>query len=406
MPFRGTRLAAGAAAGALWFAVAPAPVAVSSSPDQPTAWAHDAVLVASGAAATGGLAPAQAAQTAAAAVPADDAAAPGGAVGWALAPADGDYGGHRPNYSYNMSAPGEVVDGIVLESRADTTLTLKVYAADGYTTADGLLDLRTAAETPEDAGGWIVFGAPDASGASGVLDESGESASPGESSAGGAAALDMAAVLVELPPGGSVTVPFAVRTPADATPGDHAAGIVTSLVEESGAAAVQVDRRLALRMYINVAGELTPRLTVGDLRIKAETSANPFASGRVKVSYTLTNTGNARVVPTEVVRVTGPAGIVYSAGEATVLPEVLPGSHLAREVTVLGVFALFTTTVEVEVNGLAVGVGAEGAAAAAQGTATVWMTPWLALAVLAVLAVGAVAIPLARARRRRSREAV
>jgi hypothetical protein len=309
-------------------------------------------------------------------------------------------GNNRPHYDY-LSAAGRVIeDGIVIESRASSPLRLKVYAADGYTTPDGLLDLRPAAEPPTDAGAWISFGTP----AAGDLDMaggvgSGDGGGPGLGPAD-AAWPGLAFVEVTLEPSSSVTVPFRWTIPADAPPGDHAAGIVTSLVEDRAEASVQVDRRLALRAYINIDGDLNPALTVSDLRVEAASSSNPFTSGRLRIAYTLANTGSARLVPTERIAVAGPFGWGgREAGAGQVLPEILPGSHLTREVTVAGVFPLFRTKTEVMVDAVAIGLGAEGATASGVSATTIWTVPWVWLAVLAALLVAAVVIPRALARR-------
>jgi hypothetical protein len=315
-----------------------------------------------------------------------------------LSPANGPLGNNRPNYSYLSAAGGVIEDGIVIESRSAATLRLKVYAADAYTTPDGLLDLAPAAEPPSDAGAWISFGAPVA-GAE-WAPEASSAAGGGETATGAEAWPGQASVEVTIEPSGAVTVPLRWAVPADAAPGDHAAGIVTSLIEDASAGAVQVDRRLALRAYVNVSGELTPGLTISDLRVEAEPSANPFASGTITVSYRLTNTGSARLVATERIAVAGPFGWGgRDGGAGEVLPEILPGSFLSRQVTVAGVFPLFRTTATVMADAVAVGLGAEGAPASAERAATVWTVPWLWLGLALVALSGAVWLPVRRARR-------
>ncbi|MDR1186455.1 MAG: hypothetical protein LBK95_03185, partial [Bifidobacteriaceae bacterium] len=301
----------------------------------------------------------------------------------------GPLGDNRPHYNY-LTAPGtSIEDGIVIESRSAESLRLRVYAADAHTTPDGLLDLAPAAEPTRDAGAWVAFGQPFVPG--------------GEAS--GVAASE-SAVELTLDPGTSVTVPLVWNIPADAGPGDHAAGIVTSLVEDRAAASVQVDRRLALRAYLALGGDIAPGLTISDLRVRAAGSANPFTSGRLTVAYTLSNTGSARLVPTERIAVRGPFGWGGRDGaDGAVLPEILPGSHLSREVTVAGVFPLVRTTTEVMVDAVAVGLGAEGATASGRGGSTIWTVPWLWLGVLAVLSGGAVAWPRVRAKRAGERSA-
>jgi hypothetical protein len=303
-------------------------------------------------------------------------------VGWALSPADGPFGSARANYSY-ISAPGAVIcDGIVISSRSTVPLTLKVYASDGFTTADGLFDLAPAASLASGAATWISFGQP-LEGAVTVGDDwiDTDQASDGASS-----------VEVSLPPGGSQTVPFRWVIPADVSPGDHAAGIVTSIANEGGFGSVEVDRRLALRAYFTLGGEFSPEIVISDLRVSAQGSSNPFKSGQLTLSYNLVNSGNARLVPTERIEVSGPGGVGRREVGRQTLPEVLPGSHLERHLTIKGVAPLFRTRIDVQVDALVVAVGAEGAATAAQQTVTVWTVPWswLGIVVLAVLgAVGA-----------------
>ncbi|MDR2379821.1 MAG: hypothetical protein LBE08_01370 [Bifidobacteriaceae bacterium] len=297
-----------------------------------------------------------------------------GSATWALATADGDLGTGRADYSYPVVAGEVVADGIVLQSQSDATLKLKVYAADAYTTADGLAALRPAAEKRTDAGGWIAFGEP----------------------SGGA--VDAASVQVQLEPGASVSVPFEVRVPENASPGDHAAGIVTSVLDESGAVSAQDSHRLALQVYVAVAGELKPELKVSELRISAQASANPFSSGQITVAYTLTNSGNVRLVPTEQVRLAGPAGIGGSEGAANTLPEILPGSYVTRQVTVAGIFPLFRTIAEVEVSGVAAGASTELPVVARE-RVTIWTIPWLWLGLALILIAVAIGIPAVRAGR-------
>jgi hypothetical protein len=317
-----------------------------------------------------------------------------------LSPADGPLGTNRANYSY-LTAPGNTInDAIVISSRATETLVLDVYAADGFTTPDGLLDLGVAAVQPEDAGAWASFGDP-IDGSTPVPDAAYPAPAPGTGGASAASPTFKQRIQVTLPAGGAVTVPFQWTVPADAAPGDHAAGIVTSQTEALPGETVAVDRRLALRAYFTVAGDLKPGLTISDLRVKADGGGSPFASGSLDVRYSLVNTGNARVVPTERIATHGPFGLGrHSAGDPQVLPEVLPGSYLARQATVKGVFPLFRTTVEVTVDGVAIAVGAEGAVASAAGSKAVWTVPWVWLGIIIVVLVAAVGWPLWRARHR------
>ncbi|MDR0504256.1 MAG: DUF916 domain-containing protein [Bifidobacteriaceae bacterium] len=310
-------------------------------------------------------------------------------VGWALSPANGPLGNDRPNYNY-LTAPGAVItDGVVIQSRSSKPLTLRVYAADAYTTADGLLDLQPAASPAEDAGAWVSFGNP------ATVDTAASTVSPPSDW------LGQTDVTITLEPSTAVTVPLRWTVPSDATAGDHSAGIVTSLVESAeSSAAVQVDRRLALRAYLNVDGQATAGITISNLQVQAEQPTNPLRSGTLKVTYSLHNSGSLRLVPTEYLETSGPAGLgkqVVAADQ--VLPEILPGSTLVRTANVSGVIPLFRTTVKVSVSALAIGLGAEGESVSTAGSLTIWTVPWLWTGLLVLLVAAAVVWPFWRTRR-------
>jgi len=293
-----------------------------------------------------------------------------GEVSWALAPAEGQLGAGRATFAYNAD-PGSVInDAMVITNLSLVPIELRIYGADAFTTPDGQFDLAPAKDQAKDVGAWLSFGT--------------------ESTGSG---------LVRIEAGQEAKVDFTLAVPAEARPGDHAGGLVTSLVEATTDATIGVDRRLALRAYVTVSGELEPGLKLTDLRLVSHTSANPLSGGRVTVSYTLANTGNARLVANEVVTVSGPFGWASRQVEQN-LEEILPGGEVKRQAEVSGVLPLVRTSAEVTVNGLAVGLGAEGQPAAASGTVKGWSVPWVWLAVV-LLAVGG-AVFLARRQALRS----
>ncbi|GAA1725100.1 hypothetical protein GCM10009809_21080 [Isoptericola hypogeus] len=307
------------------------------------------------------------------AVPASAAPAAADDLTWSLAPKDGKQGTGRANYAYAVEPGERVEDVLVVTNRSTTPLELAVYGTDALTTASGHLDLLPADQPPADLGSWLSL-------------DTGRG--------GGTVSID---------PGGSVDVPFTVRVPDDAAPGDHAGGVVTSLRQQTGDGALSVDRRLALRVHARVGGALAPGLTVSDVDVAVHPTANPVGASSATVTYTLTNTGNARVVPTEAVRLTGPAGAeARTVGEAQ--EELLPGAVVRRTVEVDGVRPTFRVAADVRVDGLVVGVGG-GGATTATGEAAGWAVPWALLVVVAGVVGGAVAWPLWRSRRGRTRSA-
>ncbi|RWZ49789.1 DUF916 domain-containing protein [Labedella phragmitis] len=245
-------------------------------------------------------------------------------AGWSVGPADGPLGTGRPFFEYALDPGATIEDAFTVRNDGAMPLTLRVYAADAFTTREGTIDLLPADEQSVDSGTWVGLGATE----------------------------------VDLDPGETAIVPFTLTVPADARPGDHPAGIVTSLLSDDAGAQVQVDRRLGSRLYIRVAGELSPSVDVSEPTVSFDGVWNPFALGRLDVSYTLTNTGDTRVTAVAASSAHGPFGVAAMSTGAEQLPEILPGSSLAVRQSLEGVAALAWLGGAVDVIPTSVGVGA------------------------------------------------
>lgn len=303
---------------------------------------------------------------AAAAAPADGSTQ----VSWGVRPADTVHGAERPNFAYTLPPGGTLSDALVLTNRGDAPLALDVYAADGFLTPDGTLDVLEAGEESTALGAWVTVATPE----------------------------------VVVQPDATVEVPFTLTVPADAQPGDYAAGVVSTLLVEN-TEGVTVDRRLGSRMHLRVSGDLTPTIAVSDVHVDYDAGGNPVAPGSATVSFTVTNTGNARVAPAEQVQISGLLGLGRARAAAVDVPELIPGASVQRSVVVDGVWPLVRTTARVALGGEVVAL--PGAPAAEEGplvpgvvaTAAAWAVPWAVLAALVLL--GVLVALRVRARRRR-----
>lgn len=296
---------------------------------------------------------------------AQTAADPQGAA-WALETVDNAHGVGRGNYAYDVE-PGDVIeDSLLVTNTGGVALDLGVYAADAYTTPEGVLDLRLADEPKVDSGAWIALGTSSA----------------------------------VLQPGQSAEVPFVISVPVDARPGDHPGGIVTSSVSSTAGETLAVDRRLGIRVHLRVAGELHPSIDVTDVASDFQPSWNPFDGGTFSVSYTLVNTGDTRVTANDAVAVTGPLGLGGAALTPQATAEVLPGSSIVVTREVASVAPLGWLGGSLTVAPAAVGVGAEVLDAVTVDVSSGAIS-WSLLALLVLVIAAALAVVLVVVRRRR-----
>jgi hypothetical protein len=280
---------------------------------------------------------------------------------WQVKTASNGYGSDRPNYSYTLAAGGQVQDAFVVVNRGKAPLELAVYAGDAFTTSGGELDLRGA--DSKDLGTWVH--------------------------------ADRRQVRVL--PGKSVEVPFKIAVPADARPGDHLGGVITSLTQND------VERRLAIRIRLRVSGELKPGLAVEDLKVRY--SGKLLGNGDATVAYEIHNTGNTIVAARQTASVSGPFGQLKSqSGAIADSPQLLPGEIWKVSVPVKGVTAAGRLTGAVELLPLVTdAAGSTATFAAVQTTTHAWTIPWVLLLVLIlVVAVAVLVIRRVRAARRQA----
>lgn len=281
--------------------------------------------------------------------PAPAHAAPGGDdVRWSVQPSTAN-GPDGRDYVIRRAAPGEkLTDHVGISNLTTRPLKFSVYGTDAYTTADGSFALLPAADEPGDVGAWITLGAKE----------------------------------YTVPPNTRLDVPFTITVPAGATPGDHAGGVVASLAEERTDARGQkvlVDRRVAARVYLTVAGAVAPTLTIDSVRLEYAQSANPVDGGAMTVRYQVRNSGNLRLSGTGSIRVTGPFGWRLAGTEGMPIPELLPGGTITVTERILGVqpTVLLAAHVDVEPDNFGRKMPAISR------TTSVWAWPWALVGLLA-----------------------
>ncbi|TFC17889.1 DUF916 domain-containing protein [Cryobacterium sp. MDB1-18-2] len=272
----------------------------------------------------------------------------------------------RSRFTYQVD-PGQVInDEYLVENTGTTTQAVTVYATDAYNAEDGTFALLEGSEAPKDAGSWVTF----------------------ENGTG--------RVSVTLEPGAQQVLPFTMKTPAEAKPGDHAGGIVVSALSPAGQ--VSVDRRVAIRLYVRVKGLLQPALTISSIESAYEGSINPFA-GDTKIRVSLTNTGNVSLGANTVSQVKGIFGIPLSGLTDQEISEMLPGSSRTVTLTVSGVGAWVYLNPHVSLVGtIDPDALNPGALPTAERDSSLVVVPWAFLLLLLVAAVTWLIVRLSRKR--------
>jgi hypothetical protein len=296
-------------------------------------------------------------------------------VTFGVEPANGHKPDSRPHFSFGVTPGASLSDHVAVLNYSAKPLSLQLYATDAVNTSNGGFGLLPATTKPVGAGAWIALPS-------------------------GTATVKVPAQTAKHP--GEVIVPFVLKVPTNASPGDHVGGIVASLRtvgQNSSGDNVILEQRVATRLFIRVAGTLAPKLTLTDLHAKYHGTLNPFGRGRVTVSYQVNNTGNLEVALNQGVTVSGLFGASRQVALAGV-PLLLPGDSLHETAQLAGVWPQFRVRVKVAAQPLPVAGDADPHLQAVTASTSLVAVPW-SLVVLVVLILAAVVVAY-RARKRRA----
>lgn len=275
---------------------------------------------------------------------------------WAVYPKTDDPTPTRRTHFTLDVEPGELVREVVsIANLTDEPLRLRIYPADAYNTPrDGAFALRRHDEPRRDVGAWVR----------------------------------LPARTHQVPIGMRVDIPFVLRVPHNAEPGDHVGGIValnTRVESSSSSGSVDVDilRAVGVRIYARVQGRALPKLSVERIRLHTDAPwSTPLGgTGDAAITYEVHNRGNTRVRPTAVLEIDDVFGRRVKTFEPRAVPELLPGGYVRitepwRSLPALG----FAYTAEVTVT---------DGALHAKGERTAWVIPWVLLVVVVAVNVAA-----------------
>lgn len=277
---------------------------------------------------------------------------------WSIFPTQKKGADPRAAFLFELAAGQQVSDSITVKNQSDAPLTLQLYPADAFNAAGGGgFALRQQDEENTDVGSWVTVSKSE----------------------------------VRLRPGQEVDVPFTMKVPSNATPGDHAGGIVALNAEvdgtqqADGGVTVGIRRAVGTRIYTRIQGPLNPSLTITSLTAEmTEKGQVPFlTSGTATVTYTILNSGNLRISADQALRVTGLFGRDVAAPELPGVPEILPGQQVTLVQQVTGLPAMDVLSFRLDLTSPEASAGAD---------TTLWVIPWLFLLGLLLLILAIVAI--------------
>lgn len=275
---------------------------------------------------------------------------------WSVQPATASGPDARSLFDYLNVRPGIVLhDHVAVTNESEHTVRFQVYASDAHTTATGGYDLLPQVSKPTDVGSWIVLGAKS----------------------------------LTLQAHTRAIVGFILKVPARATPGDHSGGIVAQVTSAGSAGSgspVAVTDRLGVRVYVRVAGTITPAVSIESLHASYGGSVNPAGGGSGVIDFTIRNTGNVRVSGTVSASLSSWYGAIGTAHDSIGL--LLPGDSLTLHARIPRAYpgGPLHARVTVTPHDDTADTGPVAVARAAERSATVWAWPWPQLAALIVLA--------------------
>jgi hypothetical protein len=279
---------------------------------------------------------------------------------WALSPtaADPHQVGNRSTLTYSLAKGADQADRLTVWNYGAEPAPFRLYATDAFDTAEGDLGLLRGDQRPVDIGRWVE--------------------------------LPVNSVIV--PPGSAEVVPVYVHVPKTATPGDHAGGVIAQIetpATDAQGRQLDVVHRIAVPLYVRVAGKLQPKLAVTSISSHYHRGRLAPGSGTMDVTYTVRNTGNIRLAAHQQLTVSAPFGWDLKRQILRDLPELLPGATVTRHVQLTGVLPLLRLTSTIHLQPYSRQGHLSPAPKPVSASSSVWALPllWiLGLAVVAALA--------------------
>lgn len=279
----------------------------------------------------------------------------------------------RTYFNFAATPGGQLTDYLAVINYSAQPLVLSIKGVDAVNTPQGGFAARPVNQAPRDIGGWIEVRASD--------------------------------LQVALPPRTDRIIPFLISVPRSASPGDHVGAITatlqSSVISKSGQR-VKLLQTTGTRIFLRVSGPLHPQLSIENLKVDYQGTANPIGRGRARLTYTVANTGNLALGGRQKISVSGLFGSNKTATNVRDVQLLLPGFSVRETVVVTGVLPEIHDTGRVSITPLVIPGSAQPPSGPFLATVSFWAVPWTLVAiVVAVILLIVLAVLLRRRRRRR-----
>jgi hypothetical protein len=177
--------------------------------------------------------------------------------------------------------------------------------------------------------------------------------------------------------------------PANASPGDHAGGVLavlTTFSKKPDGQNLRLDQRVATRVYVRVSGPLHPQLEIQHLKVTYHGQLDPIARGGVTISFTVRNAGNVKLGAKQSVGESGWLG--SSSAHLKDLPLLFPGAQVTETVQIRHVLPAIRAKAAVSLVPERLASDVDPSLGTVHASASTWAVPWTFLLILAVLVIG------------------
>ena len=211
-------------------------------------------------------------------------------------------GVRRAAFVFSMAAGTVQTDSVVVTNNGNETANVRVYAANAFSTSSGKIGVKAYTDELTTPATWLRYTSQLGDG------------------------------ILQIPPHTAKSIPFAIRVPADAGPGDYALGLGAMPVVDAptpvpGQDTLTIITAVATLALIRVDGPLLPSVAITDMKVSAKPPMIPgTAGGQSTVDFNLVNSGNQRVKATVNIAEINALGRVSYRYPAFTIEGLLPGA--------------------------------------------------------------------------------